>query len=97
MLTQTYEGEAMKKSSVSAWHKQFKEVRMSKRKWRQCSTRVLFTLNSFHKAKRSTKLNYVETMKWLHEAVRRKGPELWPNDWILYHDNVSAHKVLSVK
>jgi hypothetical protein len=23
--------------------------------------------------------------------------ELWPNNWILHHDSVPAHKVLSVK
>jgi len=22
-------------------------------------------------------------------------PELWPNNWILHHDNTPAHKVLS--
>jgi hypothetical protein len=26
----------------------------------------------------------------------RKRPELWPTDWILYHDNAPAHKALSV-
>jgi hypothetical protein len=40
---------------------------------------------------------YVEILKQLHEAVHRKGPELWPSDWILHHDNAPAHKVLSVK
>jgi hypothetical protein len=34
-------------------------------------------------------------MKLLHEAVRRKRPELWLSDWILSHDNAPAHKVLS--
>jgi transposase len=29
--------------------------------------------------------------------VCRKRPELWPNDWILHHDNAPAHKALSVK
>jgi transposase len=40
---------------------------------------------------------YVEKTKWLHVAVHRKGPELWPNVWILHHDNAPAHKALSVK
>jgi hypothetical protein len=40
---------------------------------------------------------YVETLKWLHETVHRKRPELWSNDWIFYHDNAPGHKVLSVK
>jgi hypothetical protein len=29
--------------------------------------------------------------------VHRKRPELWPNNWILYHDNAPANKALSVK
>jgi hypothetical protein len=29
--------------------------------------------------------------------VHRKRPELWPNDWILHHDNAPAHKAPSVK
>jgi hypothetical protein len=29
--------------------------------------------------------------------VRRKRPELWPNDWIPHHDNAPALKALSVK
>jgi transposase len=39
----------------------------------------------------------VEILKVLHEAVHRKRPELWPNDWILHHHNAPAHKALSVK
>jgi histone-lysine N-methyltransferase SETMAR len=40
---------------------------------------------------------YVEILKQLHESVRRKMPELWPNEWILHHDNAPAHKARSVK
>jgi hypothetical protein len=40
---------------------------------------------------------YVEILKWLHEAVCRKRPERWPNDWILTRDNPPTHKVLSIK
>jgi histone-lysine N-methyltransferase SETMAR len=36
-------------------------------------------------------------LKWLCEAVCRRRPELRPSDWILYHDNTPAHKVLYVK
>jgi histone-lysine N-methyltransferase SETMAR len=39
----------------------------------------------------------VEMLKWLHEAVCRKRPELWPDHWILHHDNAPAHKVFSIK
>jgi uncharacterized protein involved in tellurium resistance len=40
---------------------------------------------------------YVEIMKQLHEAMRRKRPELCPTNWILHHNNAPAHKVHSVK
>jgi hypothetical protein len=40
---------------------------------------------------------YAEILKRLREAVHRKRHEIWPNDLILHHDNVPAHKVLSVK
>jgi hypothetical protein len=40
---------------------------------------------------------YVEILKWLHEAVRRKRPELWSNDWILHHDSAPSHKAFSGK
>jgi hypothetical protein len=60
MLSERYRGEAMKKSSVFEWHKRFREsshVEIIN----ECSSlssisRVLFTLNSFHKANLSTKL-----------------------------------------
>jgi hypothetical protein len=37
---------------------------------------------------------YVEVLKQIPEAVRRKRLELCPSDWILHHDNVPAHKAL---
>jgi hypothetical protein len=40
---------------------------------------------------------YVEVLKRLREAVHRKRSELWPNDWVLYHDSAPAHKALFVK
>jgi histone-lysine N-methyltransferase SETMAR len=40
---------------------------------------------------------HVEIVKQEYVAVRRKRPELWPNDWILHDDNAPAHKALSVK
>jgi len=36
----------------------------------------------------------VKICKQLREAVRRKRPELWPNDWILHHDNAPAQRAL---
>jgi alpha-L-fucosidase len=40
---------------------------------------------------------HVDVLKRLFEAVRKKRPEIGPNDWILHHDNAPAHKALSVK
>jgi hypothetical protein len=40
---------------------------------------------------------YVEILKPLREVVRSKGPELWPNDWVLHHDNAPAHRARPVK
>jgi hypothetical protein len=40
---------------------------------------------------------YVEILKQLFEGVHRKRPEIWPNNWILHHDNASAHKAFYVK
>jgi hypothetical protein len=40
---------------------------------------------------------YAEILKRLLQAARRKRPQLRPIDWILHHDNVPAHKALSVK
>jgi hypothetical protein len=39
----------------------------------------------------------VEILKQLHETVYTERPEFWPNNWILHHDNASAHKALSIK
>ena len=41
---------------------------------------------------------YLEVLNRLREKVRRKRPELFANNsWILHHDNVPAHRALSVK
>jgi hypothetical protein len=40
---------------------------------------------------------YVEMLKQLRECVRGKRPEISPNDWVLHHDNATAHKALSFK
>jgi hypothetical protein len=41
--------------------------------------------------------HYVEILKRLREAVSRKRPELWPNDWILHHNNDPGHMAVPVK
>jgi hypothetical protein len=34
---------------------------------------------------------YLEILTKLREAVRLRRPELWPDTWILHHDNAPAH------
>jgi len=69
-------------------------------KWRQCSWlssiwKLLFTSSSFHKASQQGLL--FVNIELLCEAVCRKRPDLWPNDWILHYENDPADKALSVK
>jgi len=42
-------------------------------------------------------LFYLEGFKRLHDAVRRKRPEIWRSgEWLLHQDNAPAHTALSV-
>jgi histone-lysine N-methyltransferase SETMAR len=38
----------------------------------------------------------LEVLTRLRESVRRKRPGLWPDKWILHHDNAAAHDALRV-
>jgi histone-lysine N-methyltransferase SETMAR len=40
---------------------------------------------------------YLEILARLHEAVRRRRPELYPDAWILHHDNAPAYDALAVQ
>jgi len=41
---------------------------------------------------------YLEVLKQLHDAVRRKHPKLWQSgEWLLHHDNAPAYTALSVR
>jgi hypothetical protein len=40
---------------------------------------------------------YLEVLTRLRESVRRKRPGLWPDKWILHHDNAPAHDALGVR
>jgi len=37
---------------------------------------------------------YLEVLTRLRECVRRKRPGLWPDKWVLHHDNAPAHDAL---
>ena len=40
---------------------------------------------------------YLDILKRLRESVRRKRPHLWPDGWLLHHDNAPPHVALSVR
>ena len=40
---------------------------------------------------------YLEVLTRLREPVPRKRPVLWPDKWILHHDNIPAHDALRVR
>jgi hypothetical protein len=40
---------------------------------------------------------YLEILARLCEAVHRRRPKLWPDAWILHHDNALAHDALAVR
>ena len=52
-------------------------------------------------AQRGQRINkeyYVEVLKRLRDAVRRKRPRFWSSgDWLLHHDNAPAHSANLVK
>ena len=41
---------------------------------------------------------YIEVLKRLRDAIRRKRPELWRSgDWFFHHDNAPAHSALRAR
>jgi hypothetical protein len=40
---------------------------------------------------------YMEVLTRLRESGQRKRPRLWPDKWILHHDNAPAHDALRVR
>ena len=41
---------------------------------------------------------YIEVLKRLRDAIRRKNPELWRSgDWFFHHDNAPAHSALRTR
>jgi histone-lysine N-methyltransferase SETMAR len=40
---------------------------------------------------------YLEILARLREAVRRRRPQLWPDAWILHHDNALVHDALAFR
>jgi hypothetical protein len=95
LLTLAHSEYAMKKSSVFEWHRRFKEgwgdVQDDQRSGKTK------TQSTNHGALKSKIRWYLEVLTRLRESVWRKRPELWPDKWILHHDNAPAHDALRVR
>jgi len=79
-----------------------KRLGKSNQMWKPCWSASLTskgssTLNSYHKVRLNQQF-YLEVLKQLRDAVWRKRPELWRSgEWLLHHDNATAHTALSVR
>jgi hypothetical protein len=84
VVSETYEGEAMKRIGVSEWHKWFKEGH--KNMENEDNAHHFFDVKGtvhFEFIPQGQTLNqiyYMEVLKWLHEAVHRKRPALGPRN-----------------
>jgi hypothetical protein len=95
-----YGGQAMKKSSIFGWHKWFKEccenIEENERNdypiFCRTDENVKKLRNLVHSGRRVSVSTMAVQLNLGKETVKK--PELWPNDWILHHDNVPVHKVL---
>jgi hypothetical protein len=101
MLSEAYGYEAVKSPSVFEWYKRFKDSSHAEITHEDNAHHFLryqgYCSLWIHSARPVNQAYYAEILKRIREAVRRKIHELWPNDWILHHDNAPARKALSAK
>jgi len=96
MLSDAYGGEAMKKYSVFEWHKLFKEVHENvEDEGRSGRPRTHRTDENVGRVQNLILIRAVSVQPNI-DKKQWKIPELWPNEWILPHDNAAAHMALSV-
>jgi hypothetical protein len=101
MLSGAYGGEAIKKANVMSVINGSKKPLMSKSQTKKMLIKFLDIRGTVHfefilQGQKINEAYYMEILQRLYEAVPIKGPEIWPNDWILHHDNAPAYKVLSL-
>jgi hypothetical protein len=103
MLSEAYGEKLRERQVVLSVINGSKKARMSKSQMKTIIPITFFDIKGIinfdfiPQAQTVNQAHYMQTMKQLHEAVCTKGPELWPNDWILHHNNAPAHKAFSVK
>ena len=78
--------------SVQTNHGRKKHVKVGAMSSQCC---LFFSIVHYEFASRGQTINkeyYVEVLKRLRDAVRRKRPRFWSSgDWLLHHDNAPAH------
>jgi hypothetical protein len=100
MLTEACGNDAMKNSSVSEWHKRFKEGRENVKELdvRKLTAQMKIVHFEFIEQGRTVNQHcYLEILARLREVVRRRRHELWPDAWISHHDNALVHDALAVR
>jgi len=110
MLQQSYGKECMSRTPCHEWYQRFESGRTSieedPKSGRPSMSidddRVGKVLAVFRKnVPRGETVNkelYLNVMKCLRAAVRRKRPEAWTNNtWMLHHDNAPAHASLLIR
>jgi len=110
MLQQSYGKECMSRTPCHEWYQRFESGRTSieedPKSGRPSMSidddRVGKVLAVFRKnVPRGETVNkelYLNVMKCLRAAVRRKRPEAWTNNtWMLHHDNAPAHVSLLIR
>jgi len=110
MLQQAYGEDYLSRTPCYEWYQRFKWDRTSiednpKSGWPSTSTdndRVEDVLavicKSIPRSETVNKEFYLNVLKRLRAAVRRKRPEAWTNNtWMLHHDNALAHASLLIR
>jgi hypothetical protein len=97
MLSEAYEGEIMKKSSVSVWHKWFKEDRDDvEGDERGCRPESHRTNENVEKVRNQVfKYQSFGFSAKFRQTVKR--PDFGQTNAFFHHDTAPAHKTLSVK
>ena len=104
MIQKAFLDESMVITQIKEWYRRFKNGRTSVDSDPRSSRPSLTTIPEnidcegvVHyefspRGQTINKENYVEVLKRLRDAVRRKRPRFWSSDdWLLHHDNAPAH------
>lgn len=96
MIQKAFGDESMGKTQIKEWYRRFKNGRTSvdsdPRSGRPSLTTTPENIEFAPRGQTINKEYYVEVLKRLRDAVRRKRPRFWSSgDWLLHHDNAPAH------